>query len=95
MNILWSPEAVQDLVSLRDYIAQDSSKSAAIVVNTILEFIEQQLTQFPNSGRKGRVKGTLELLVPRLPFIIPYRLKENNIEIIRIYHNSRQWPESF
>ena len=51
--------------------------------------------QHPKSGRPGRVAGTLELVIPRLPYIVPYRIKGDAIEVLRIYHAARMWPENF
>jgi toxin ParE1/3/4 len=46
-------------------------------------------------GRPGRVPGTRELVVTGTPFIIPYRIKDSSVEILRIYHASRRWPDDF
>ena len=93
MNLIWSPEAIDDLGSIREYIARDDPRAAREVVSAIVMLVERQLPQFPRSGRKGRVDGTLELVVPRLPFVVPYRLTDNGIEILRVYHASRIWPD--
>ena len=36
--------------------------------------------------------GTRELVIRNLPYIIPYRVRENFIEILRVLHTSRRWP---
>jgi plasmid stabilization system protein ParE len=51
-----------------------------------------QLEQFPQSGRPGRVKRTRELIVPGLPYIIPYRIVDDVILILAVIHTSRKWP---
>jgi len=38
------------------------------------------------------VLGTRELVVRNLPYIIPYRVRDNTIEILRVLHTSRRWP---
>jgi hypothetical protein len=35
--------------------------------------------------RPGRVPGTHELAIPKTPFIVPYRLQRNVIQILRVY----------
>ena len=95
MNILWSREAVEDLTSLRAYIAQDDPAEARGVVFRIIHNIEQLLPDNPQMGRPGRVPGTRELVIPKTPFIVPYRLQRNVIQILRVYHGARRWPESF
>jgi toxin ParE1/3/4 len=95
MNILWSPEAIDDLTSLRAYIAEDDPAAARGVVLHIMHNIEQLLPDNPQMGRPGRVPGTRELVIPKTPFIVPYRLQRNVIQILRVYHGARRWPESF
>lgn len=95
MNIVWSPEAIDDLASLRAYIAEDSSAAAQRVVLRILNNNETLLPDNPRIGRPGRVPGTRELVVPRTPFIVPYRIQGRTIHILRIYHGARRWPDRF
>jgi toxin ParE1/3/4 len=47
------------------------------------------------TGRPGRVPGTCELVIPRLPYIIVYRLNAGGVDVVRVYHTSRMWPEAF
>ena len=44
------------------------------------------LREWPYRGRLGREEGTRELLFPPLPYIVVYRVKEQSIEVLRIYH---------
>ena len=89
------PEAEEDLKSIREYIAVDSSDTAQKIVLIIMSFVAEQLGTFPRSGRVGRVSDTYEVLVPKLPYCIPYRLKGGTVEILRVYHTSRRWPSKF
>jgi toxin ParE1/3/4 len=95
MNILWSPEAIEDLNSVRAYIAQDNPSAARTVVLHILQNVERLLPDNPQIGRPGRVSGTRELVIPNTPFIIPYRLRRDVIQILRVYHGARRWPGRF
>ena len=94
MNILWSPEAIEDLNSLRAYIAQDNPTAVRAVVLHIMDSVEQLLPDNPQMGRPGRIPGTRELVIPKTPFIVPYRLQRNVIQILRVYHGARRWPEN-
>jgi len=61
----------------------------------ILELIDQVetlLTSHVAMGRPGRVVGTRELVIGQLPYIIPYRVRESEIEVLRVLHTSRRWP---
>ena len=95
MKIAWSPEAIEDLVSLRAYIAEDNPAAAHRTVLHIIASIEQLLPHNPRIGRAGRVPGTRELVIPRSPYIVPYRLQRTTIQILRVYHAARRWPDSF
>jgi plasmid stabilization system protein ParE len=49
----------------------------------------QSLKEWPHRGLIGREKGTRELLFPPLPYIVVYRVKEQSIEVLRIYHGAQ------
>ena len=93
MKIAWSPEAIEDLASLRAYIAEDNPAAARQVVLDIIQNVEQLLPDNPNIGRAGRVPGTREFVIPRTPYIVPYRFQRNTIQILRVYHGARRWPD--
>jgi toxin ParE1/3/4 len=95
MTPIWSPKAVDDLVALRTHIEQDNPAAAGRVALHSIRNIEMLLPRSPEMGRPGRVPGTRELLIPRTPFIVPYRLVGNTIQILRILHSSRRWPATF
>ena len=84
MKIAWSPEAIEDLVSLRAYIAEDNPAAARRTVQHIVESIEQLLPDNPRIGRAGRVPGTRELVIPRTPYIVPYRLQRTTSDLARL-----------
>ena len=95
MKILWSPEAIGDLATLRAYIAEDDPAAARGVVLHIIHNVELLLPNNPQMGRPGRVPGARELVIPKTPFVVPYRLQRNVIQILRVYHGTRRWPENF
>lgn len=95
MNIVWSPEAIQDLISLRAYIAEESPAGARRVVLRVLHNVEHLLPDNPHIGRPGRVPGTRELVIARTHYIVPYRVLRETGQILRVYHGVRRWPESF
>jgi toxin ParE1/3/4 len=94
MNIVWSPEAIQDLISLRAYIAEESPAGARRTVLRILHGVEYLLADNPHMGRPGRVPDTRELVVPQTRHIAPYRVQGQALQILRVYHGARRWPES-
>jgi toxin ParE1/3/4 len=95
MNIVWSAEALDDLQSLRAYIASESPRAARATALKIIAAIENQIQDNPHMGRPGRVHGTRELIVPQTPYIVPYRVRGGDLQILRVYHAARRWPERF
>jgi toxin ParE1/3/4 len=92
MNVVWSRRAICHLVALRAYIAKDSEQNAALLAQRILHSVELLQTQ-PDMGRPGRVLGTRELVIPDTPYIIPYRVRRDRLELIAVFHGSQRWPE--
>jgi len=94
MQIRWFSDAVSDLIEIHNYIANDKPGAARSVAERIKNETSL-LKENPGAGRPGRVEGTRELVVSGLPYIIPYRAKNNIIEILRVLHAARKWPEKF
>ncbi|MDR3470376.1 MAG: type II toxin-antitoxin system RelE/ParE family toxin [Devosia sp.] len=92
--IEWSEQAIADLKSLQRYIAKDNPAAARQVAEHILDRIETVLRPNPEIGRPGRVPGTREYVVPDSEYIVPYHVRRGTIEIIRVYHGARRWPEA-
>ena len=92
MKIIWSRRAIGHLTALRDYIAQDKPGAAAEVAAKILDAVER-LEVFPNLGRPGRLAGTRELVVAGTPYVIPYRVRGNRIELLAVFHGRQRWPK--
>ena len=92
MRIRWFRQALLDLDQIETYIAEDSP---AIAVDVIIKRIKavSLLGAQQGIGRTGRVPGTKELIVPGLPYIIPYRVKDGEVQVLRVYHTSRKWPD--
>jgi addiction module RelE/StbE family toxin len=58
-----------------------------------IEQLVKRLATFPESGRVGHIPGTRELVVPGLPYLVVYRVTPDAVEILRVFHTSRNWPE--
>lgn len=95
MTPVWSPEAIGDLAALRVFIEENNPAAARRTVLRILHAVETLLPQSPAMGRPGRVPGTRELVVPPTPFIVPYRVEGTTIQILRVFHGARRWPQEF
>lgn len=85
MRIRWTLAAAKDLQHIFDYLKETNPSLARPTVTEIREGI-RSLKTFPHQGRPGRELGTRELVHGRLPHIVVYRVKEDTIELLRIWH---------
>ena len=94
MQIIWLTTALNNLDELAEYIAQENPQAA----RQVLELIETQvnlLATQPALGRPGRVLGTRELVISNTHYLVPYRIKNNVVEILRVFHTSRKLPRNW
>jgi toxin ParE1/3/4 len=94
LEIRWLKRALANLDAEAAFIALDNPSAAARVVDTIARTVEL-LAQYPGLGRPGRVEGTRELIVANTPYLVPYRVRNNVVEILRVFHGARKWPQKF
>ena len=95
MKPVWSAEAIDDLIALRAYIADVDNAAAQRIALRIIDTVEKLLSENADIGRPGRVPGTRELVIAKTPFIVPYRLQGETLQILRVLHGARRWPERF
>jgi toxin ParE1/3/4 len=91
MTVRWSRQAIRDLRGIREYIARDDATSAA-AMNARLRNAAELLVDYPHIGRVGELAGTHDLIVPRTPYIVVYRLRGDVAEILRVRHGAQNWP---
>jgi plasmid stabilization system protein ParE len=51
--------------------------------------MSHSLKELPYRGRLGTEEGTREILFPPLPYVAVYRVREQIIEVLRIYHGAQ------
>jgi plasmid stabilization system protein ParE len=92
MRVRWLRTALRNLDEEATHIAADDPAAARLVVTRVLE-ATAQLAQHPALGRPGRVPGTRELVVLKTRYLIPYRVRGDTVEILRVFHTSRRPPQ--
>jgi toxin ParE1/3/4 len=92
MKLVWTPRTQRSLRDIARYLTQFNPIAALSMVR-LLRAAPQQLLQHPASGRPGRIDGTRELLITGTSYILPYRVRQDAIEILAVLHTSRQWPD--
>jgi toxin ParE1/3/4 len=64
------------------------------MIERIREAVER-LGAFPAIGRPGRAAGTRELVSAGTPYIVPYRVRGQRVQIITVLHSAQRWPDRF
>lgn len=98
LEVKWSPEAIEDLESIAEYIARDSGNYARAVVTEILS-VSRNIRESPLIGRVVPEVGDESI---RERFIYSYRLvyrvESDLILIVAVIHGKRlleNVPERF
>jgi len=91
MKIRWTEGANNNLYRIEEYIAQDNRPAAVTTVNKIIE-TAQMLANYPTVGKRGRERGTRELVVAGLPYIVIYTVLREELVILRVLHTSMKYP---
>lgn len=94
MRVRWTETAAKALEDIQDQIAENNRRAAFEVAQRI-RVMTDFLKDHPKIGRIGRVAGTFELVIPGIPYVVPYRIRNQEVQILTVYHASRKWPESF
>ncbi len=98
LEVKWSPEAIEDLESIAEFIARDSEYYARAVVTEILS-ISRNIRDFPLIGRVVPEIGD-EVIRERFiySYRLVYRVEPEQILIVAVIHGKRlleNAPERF
>jgi addiction module RelE/StbE family toxin len=89
VQIEWTERSLEDLNEIHDYIARDSKSYANLFIKKIYNTV-QKLKEFPNIGRmvpEVNIPSVREIIFQN--FRIVYRIIDDLIEIITVFHGSR------
>lgn len=93
--VFWSREALDDIKEQAAHIAKDNPAAARRVADRIRD--TGKALGDVAIGRPGRVTGTYEKSLARLPYIIAYELRpiagRESVVIVRVIHTSQNWPD--
>jgi addiction module RelE/StbE family toxin len=94
MEILWLDDARDDLRDIRRFLQTRAGSNVARRIGAHIVQAVNALAEMPNRGRPGRWSGTRELVITGMPYIAPYRVRGDTIEILHVFHGAQQWPEA-
>ncbi|MEO6193377.1 MAG: type II toxin-antitoxin system RelE/ParE family toxin [Thermoanaerobaculia bacterium] len=92
MRVLWTDNAISQLIGIYDYIARDSAFYAQRMVDRLTRR-SQQIGDFPESGRlvpEYEMPDIRELI--EKPYRIIYRVMANQIDILAVVHGAQLLP---
>lgn len=92
MRVRWLRRALQNLEAEAAYIAQDNPQASVRLVKAVGDAVAL-LAEHPALGRPGRIAGTRELVIPDYPYLVPYRVRADTVQVLRVFHTSRKPPE--
>jgi addiction module RelE/StbE family toxin len=90
--LLWTQPAAADLAVIADHLRDEAGIVVAHRTIELLHAAATGLVRFPERGRPGRVAGTRELIVA--PYVIAYRVRPKAVQILRVLHGARRWPNA-
>ena len=91
MQLRWTPAAVADLQHISDYLKEHHPRYRQPTLRKLYEAVVA-LKKWPERGRIGREEGTREFLFSPLPYVVVYRLIDQSVEVLRIYHTAQNRP---
>jgi toxin ParE1/3/4 len=74
--------------------SRDNSGAVRRILASLVASIDA-LRDHPNLGKPGRLTGTRELVVGGTPYVVPYRVLGDDVEILAVFHGARRWPDGF
>ncbi len=92
MRVRWTRNSVDDLQNLRTYIEQDKPGAAKKLARKIIRRVEEDLVLQPGIGRPGRKPGTREFIITGTSYLLPYRVHDDTLILLRVLHGAMQWP---
>jgi toxin ParE1/3/4 len=94
MKIRLMKAAIKDLRETQAYIAVDDPRAAKQVILRLQKAVELIATR-PEIGRQNADGAAREWSAPGLPYVIPYRIVGDVLEVVRVWHTSRDRPEKW
>src|SRR5215212_3982445 len=91
MQIVWTQAARAEANDIFQYLVERNPQTAEKTATAILTGVEK-LADFPRLGRPGRVEGTRELVITRLPYIVVYAVGDMQITVLRVLRGAQAWP---
>lgn len=91
LALRWSIKALIDFDEAQSYIDHENHAAAQLVAARI-HHAARLLQSNPGIGRPAHVPEARIWIVQRTPYVIVYRVHDDVLEIVRLWHGRRDWP---
>jgi toxin ParE1/3/4 len=91
VRIRWLPRGLRTRNAQLNYIAE-RNPAAAVRLGEAIRSAVAMLADHPQMGRVGRVNGTRELVISRTPYVVIYRIANQEARIVHVLHTAQRWP---
>ena len=88
-RVIWTRQAIEDVEAIKAYVARDSVRYAALLVERIVASVGR-LESFPKSGRVVPEVGDESLReVIYGAYRVVYRVQSDSVEVAAVHHAAR------
>ena len=91
-QVQWTVEAESDLEHILAYYFDKAGESVARAVYDRMHEQIATLRYFPERCRIGRVAGTKEYVLSRLPYVAIVQIEERTVYILNVIHTAKKFP---
>jgi plasmid stabilization system protein ParE len=91
-KVRWTAEAEEDLEHIIFYYLENAGLRVAESIYAKIKEQVGSLRLFPERCRPGRVTGTREYVISRLPYIAIVDIDVDTVWILNVIHTARKYP---
>lgn len=91
-QVHWTNEAETDLENILTYYLDQAGEGVAKAVHQRIREQIGTLRHFPERCRIGRLAGTREFILSRLPYLAVVQIEGQTVYVLNLVHTARQFP---
>ena len=95
MKLVWLRKAQYDLSSIEQYYSEVASKRVSAKLLQTIVTSAKLLQEHPYIGSISEDEDILEWHIPKTSYTLPYRIVNDEIQILRVFHQSQDKPSSW
>ena len=88
-RVVWRKAALMDLNRHHEWLSS-LERSSPDKTMRVIEAAAESLARLGDIGRPSRIPGVRELSVRSAPYVIAYRLEEDRVDILAVYHTAQR-----